>query len=139
MSPDIARHTFEEHVGEVRLRLRAPTLGGVFEAAARALAELLAGEVAAEPDAPAERVHLEATDRAALLAEWLNELIFLSETRRRVYPLARVEDVGERTLAATVRGAPLESVKTAVKAATLHDLRVERVDEGWTATVVLDV
>ena len=40
----VASHTFEEHTGEVLLRLRAPTLEEIFVEAGRGLAELLAGE-----------------------------------------------------------------------------------------------
>ncbi len=133
------RHVFEEHVGEVQLRIEAPTLAELFTEAGRALAELLAG--IPEPDAPRETadVTVEAPDREALLAEWLNELIFRSETRHCAFTDLRVTRVSDRELQARIAGVPIGNPRTAVKAATLHGLRIEEHPGGCTATVVLDV
>ena len=132
-------HVFEDHTSEVRLRLHAPTLASLFEEAARALAELMLEE-AETPAVPQEvTVALHARDREALLSDWLNELVFLSETRRCVYTDAQVLRVSDTSLEAVVRGVPPRVLRTAVKAATLHDLSVRELPGGYTATVVLDV
>jgi SHS2 domain-containing protein len=134
-----ARHVYEEHTGEVRLRIEAATLAGIFEQAARALAELMLGDaVGGAPDAE-ELVRIEAGDREALLVDWINELIFLSETRKRVYTDVTVTSVSDRRLEARVRGVFPAALRTAVKAATLHDLRIEQGVSGYSATIVLDV
>ncbi len=135
--PPRARHTFEEHTGEVRVGLEAPTLAALFEEAGRALAELV-GEAGPESVAE-EAVALEAADREALLVAWLDELIFRSETRGLVYRDLAVDELGERTLSARVRGAPALEPRTPVKAATLHGLAIERRGGGFSASVVLDV
>jgi len=138
-------HHFEEHTSEVRLCVAAPTLAGLFEQAGRALAELMLDSPAAaatkgpEPVELAERVHLRAPDRAMLLVDWLNELIFLSETRKRVYTEIHVESASDTALAASVRGVFPDVLRTAVKAATLHEVEVLVGSEGYTARVVLDV
>ena len=135
-----ARHSFEEHTGEVRLEVEASTLEDLFAQAGRALAELILGEVEDPPEsAPEEVVRVAARDRAALLVEWLNELIFLSETSKRVFTRFRVESVGETMATAVVAGLAPETLVTAVKAATLHGASVERAGVGWRANVVLDV
>jgi len=130
-------HRFVEHVGEIELVLEAGSEAGVFAEAMDAFRELVEG-VPAEGQPYRHAVELEARDTAALLADWLNELVFLAEVDAFV-PL-RVEDldVGTRTLRATlegVRGRP----RHLVKAATLHDLELERNGGGWRARVVLDV
>jgi len=137
--PGTPHHTFEEHVSEVRLRIEARSLREVFEEAGRALAAL-----SAEADTEAtlgvgERIELDARDREALLVAWLNELIFCSETRKLIYDALCVEHVDDRSLVAMVRGRTPSAVRTAVKAATMHDVRIEESPEGFTATVVLDV
>ena len=131
-------HSFEEHTGELRVRLSAPTFGALLEEAGRALAELLADETPGELQA-AERVELEDVDRVALLVHWLDELIFLSETRKRIYSDLRVLEAGERQVVAEVRGWPATRVRTQVKAATFHGLEVAAGPEGCSAEVVLDV
>jgi SHS2 domain-containing protein len=130
--------SFEEHTGELRVRLSAPTFEGLLVEAGRALAELLADE---EPGGlqEAERVAFEDVDRAALLVHWVDELIFLSETRKRIYSDFRVLSATEREVVAEVRGWPATRVRTAVKAATFHGLKVVAGPDGFSAEVVLDV
>ena len=135
----VARHSFEDHTGEVRLRLEAPTLAALFEEAALGLAELMLEGPSDANEEPEQSVTVEAPDCEALLVAWLNELVFLSETRGRVYTEVRVHSVSNTRLEASVRGVFPETLRTAVKAATLHGLRVEQSAHGYTATVVLDV
>lgn len=139
-----AQHSFEDHTSEVRLCVTAETLAAVFEEAGRALGELmLDGPPRASPG-PAEEVHVVAPDRAALLVCWLNELIFLSETRKQVYVDFHVDSVSETALHARVRGVFPDVLRTAVKAATLHDVVFEESasaegSSSYAAKVVLDV
>jgi len=135
----VPRHTFEDHTGEVRVRIEAPTLAGLFEEAARALAELMLESGKPAADEPPVNVKLEALDAEALLVDWLNELVFLSETRGRVYSDVTVHQVSRTALEASARGVLPEMLRTAVKAATLHGLQVKESESGFTATVILDV
>lgn len=138
MTNPASRHVFADHVGEVRLRVESSTLAGIFEEAARALAELMM-ERSSGPADSEEAVAIHAKDREALLVDWLNELIFLSETRHRIYGDVRVHRVSNTDLEATVRGAFPETLRTAVKAATLHGLEIEESTQGFSASLVLDV
>ena len=75
-----ASHAFEDHTGEARVRLEAPSLAELFAEAARALAELMTGSGALVPaSGDAMRIDLTAHDREALLVDWLNELIYQAE------------------------------------------------------------
>ncbi len=134
----MARHWFVEHTGEVELRLDAPDPAGLFVEAGRALAGLMLDEAGA-PSPCVEEVIVEADDRAGLLFEWINELVYLSETRKLVYTDFDIEQVSDCRLVAHVRGVEPRSIRTAVKAATFHRLAVEQTADGLAATVVLDV
>jgi SHS2 domain-containing protein len=130
---------FEEHTGEVRLRLQADSLPGLFEEAALAVAELMCTD-RSDPQGGALPVRVEARDREALLAAWVDELVFLSETRKRVWSEARVEHLVDTELVATVRGFEPAALRTQIKAATLHDLHIAETPSGsFEATLVLDV
>jgi SHS2 domain-containing protein len=134
-------HTFDEHTGEVRLHLRARSLSALFAEAAQALAELML-ERPSDDGVPAcmQRVVVHARDREALLAAWIDELIFLSETRKLVWMDARVDRMTDTDLDAAVRGVVPAALRTQVKAATLHDLRIREGTAGsLEATLVLDV
>jgi SHS2 domain-containing protein len=137
-----ARHQFEEHTSEVKVRLFAPSLRELFGEAALALAEIMAESPSADAGAETvEHVAVEARDIEALLVEWLNELVYRTEQSGRVYAAVQVDRLSDRRIEATIRGSPADQLKTPVKAATFHDLRVVPLDEGegWMASVVLDV
>ncbi len=125
-------------MGELEIGLEAPSRADLFVEAARALAEALAGglpEAVTEP----ERIALGASDVEALLVDFLNELVYLGEREGVAYTDVRVERVTDRELFALARGAPLDRPRLAVKAATLHGLRLREDASGATATVILDV
>jgi SHS2 domain-containing protein len=134
-------YQFEPHTAEVQVRVEGASLAELFEDAGYALAELMLGEVPPEPPAGAEeeQVTLESADTEALLVDWLNELISRADTRKRVYTSLAVDDLSERKLRARIRGFTPAVLKTAVKAATFHGLEIREHEDGFDATVVLDV
>ncbi len=141
MAVEPGTHQFEPHTGEVQLRIDGTGLPELFEEAGSALAELMLGEAPPEPprDAEEEDVTLESADPEALLVDWLNELISRADLKKRVYTDITVDALDERTLHARIRGLTPPVLKTAVKAATFHGLELREHDDGFTATVVLDV
>jgi SHS2 domain-containing protein len=125
-----------EHVGELELEVEAPTEPAVFSDALAAFAELVDG---GGIDAARRQVELEADDPAGLLAEWLNELIYLAEVEKFVPERIAELDLAGCKLRATIRGHEGEP-RHLVKAVTLHKLELREDDEvGWRARVVFDV
>ena len=142
-----------EHTGELELEIVASSEASVFEEALAAFAELIAehsddqrrGGSAEPTEAVTRQIDLQAPDRGALLAAWLDELIYLAETERLVPVDAPQLEVAEVRCGAT--GVCLRaSVRMMqarppdlVKGATFHRLAVVHTDSGWRANVVLDV
>jgi SHS2 domain-containing protein len=134
-----AGHSFVEHTSEVELHLFAPTLPALFAQAGRALAELMLGEGSPAGETVTGEVSVTAPDREALLAAWIDELIFQGEIRKAVFTSFQITHLGDGTLTARLGGIAEPVIKTAVKAATFHDLRIAEEAGGFVATVVLDV
>ncbi len=125
-----------EHTAELELLLDCATEAGVFEDALRAFAELV--DDAGGRESVVFDVAVSAPDRAALLAAWLEELVFRAETADLV-PDALVElQMHEGGLRARVRG-HRGRPRHIVKGVTYHRLRFDRGDDGYEATLVLDV
>lgn len=125
-----------EHTAEVKLHIEAASEDAVFTDALAALGELI-GDGPAEVSVSRE-VSLAAPDRAALLAAWLDELVYLAETEDLVPDgVERLQLAGD-TLAASVR-AHRGQPRHFVKGATYHELAFERAGAGFRATVVFDV
>jgi SHS2 domain-containing protein len=125
-----------EHTAELELEIEAPSEAAVFAEALAAFAELV-GDGSGR--SRAREIEVEAGDRALLLVEWLNELVYLSEVERFVPERITSLELAEGKLRATVeghRGKP----RQLVKAVTLHRLELRQDDKvGWRARVVLDV
>ena len=132
-------HIWIEHTAELQLELHSGSQAGVFRQALNALRELLSDDDGNPGGATAERtVEVEATDRAALLAEWLAELVFLAEMEGIVPESVRDLVVAEDSVTAVVRGRVGEP-RHLIKAVTYHDLELRRDRDGWRGNVVLDV
>jgi len=125
-----------EHDADCKLAIHADTLEEVFSAAARIVAA--SGAVHRGAALPDVEVTLEAADVPALLADWVNELLYLSEVHGAAYVCARVSVVGTR-LTARLRARRVREWRTHFKAATYHGLRIEHVGGRWRAQVVVDV
>lgn len=128
-----------EHTADVGIEARDATLEAVFEQTARGLFDILG---AWDPGPGDEtRLSLEPADNAGLLVDWLNELLFVQDTRDIVFTGLEVGKVDGDGLRATITTKPRTMTLdgTAVKAATFHRLKVEESSDGWTARVYLDV
>jgi SHS2 domain-containing protein len=102
-----------------------------------ALAELLGID---EAGAGGQRraIALQAGDRPALLAAWIEELAFLAESEGFVATRLVDLDLDESGLTATVAGV-LDEPPPLVKAVTYHRLAFEPSGAGYVARVILDV
>jgi SHS2 domain-containing protein len=138
-------HSFDEHTSETRLSLSAPSLEALLEEAALAMMELVVAEPLPDGGALSHRqVALESPDRDALLVDWLNEIIFLTETGHACVETARVSVAGSTTLTAEVGLRVQERLRNPVKAASFHDLSIveepgEAGGSRFRATIILDV
>jgi len=127
---------------DLGIRAWGPTLPVLFQEAARGLFSLLidGGRIASR-----EWVSVQAAGRnpETLLVAWLNELLFLFETRRFAAGAWKVSSLDEHGVVAEVGGEPLDLARHRlvgqVKAATYHELAIRQTATGWDARVVLDV
>ncbi len=125
-----------EHTAEVELSIDAATEQEVLEGAMAALAELLgfAGIGGSEQRSLKAR----AADRPALLAAWLEELVYLAESEGFVATSVDRIIFSDDEVQAMLSGAVADPPPL-VKAVTYHRLTFERGGSGYVATVVLDV
>ena len=128
-----------EHPGEVRLRLRAASLGDLAGAAGRALAEVELGHPPGTARGAWREITVHGRDRDAVLVHWLNELIYLAETDRWVGVEFAADRATDTELRMRVRGMSVDEAPSRVKAATFHGLQITSVADGVEAEVVLDV
>lgn len=131
------------HVGELVLRVSGATPEAVYGEALRGLGQEVVtgpadlGDVAAHET---RELELESSDADTLLADLLNEALFVVESEGMVPVGLEVSALAGGSLRGRMRVArPAAPPRHVVKAATYHDLSVRRTDDGWEGRVVLDV
>ena len=132
----VRTYRWVEHTAELELEVEAAGEAEVFADAAAALGELLDDG----SGGPAERreIVLRSAERATLLADWLEELVFLAETEDFVPERIAMLELTSDGLSAAVEGRKGRPPHL-VKAVTYHGLEF-RAEEGRVrARAVLDV
>jgi SHS2 domain-containing protein len=128
-----------EHTAEVCLHVRAESLGELAAEAGRALARIELATSTPSPSGAWRDLEVWSTDRAALLVDWLNELIYLAETERWVAAEFHVIEATDTGVRMRARGVPVADAPARVKAATFAGLEIQPVPGGFEAQIVLDV
>jgi SHS2 domain-containing protein len=130
-----------DHTADVGLVAYGADMSQAFANAARALFSLIT-----EIDDVAEVLHrdieLTATDQESLLVEWLNELIYLFDTENIIFKRFDIIKLNHTQLKARSYGEKVDKakhkLKTGVKAATYHMLKVDR-DDVCQVQVLFDI
>lgn len=124
----------------------AKTLEELFRDAARATVQVMAENLEGIRRTQTVEVRLTQENEEMLLFDFLNELIFYKDARRLLLlPAELTITRGESGLEldVTLQGEEIDPARhemnTDVKAVTMLRYSVEETDEGWRATVVLDV
>ena len=128
-----------EHTADLGVRAWASTLEVAFEHAAWALVDLL--DVRATGQGARRELMLSSADAGSLLVDFLSELIYLLEAEEAAVSGIAVRRVSDTELDAEVTLAALtrRPEGVVVKAATYHQLRVDRDDDRAEVRVFLDV
>ena len=131
-----------EHTADLGLRVRAADLQSLFAEAARGLFSIIVADLDAVRPLETVSLHVEGETSELLLFDWLNELLYIYETRRLLLAEFDIR-LGPTGLTATARGEPIDpsrhTLDHEVKAITYHALKLERDADGWLAEVILDI
>ncbi len=131
-----------DHTADLGLRVCTSDREGLFVEGGRALTSVIVSNF--EEVRPSEEVSVGVAGKNLeyLFVDWLDELLFLFESKRFLGK-EFVVALEENGLAATVRGEPYDegrhSLAHEVKAVTYHGLKVERSGAGWVAEVIVDI
>ena len=135
-----ASHRFEDHTGEVAFAIRADTLPELFRQAGAGPGRAAPRRLPSPPGPRRDGAGGGAfSGPPTLLVDCYNELIYRAETLGAVWSEIADLRVTGTELAAELRGASQSELAVEVKAATLHDARLEPVSGGFEGHLVLDV
>ena len=133
---------FLDHTGDVGIRVFGKTLPDLFRHAAEALFHIITDPETIELK-ETRTIALQANDLEELLIDWLNEFIYLFETRGLLFRDFDFFSLDAQSLRATARGELYDEtrhpIETTVKSATHHQLQLRREKGIWKAQIILDL
>jgi len=129
------------HTADVGIIAYGADMRETFANAARALFSLIT-ELDDVEEVLYRDIELTAVDEESLLVEWLNELIYLFDAENVIFKRFDIIELNNTRLKARSYGEKVDSsrhkLKTGVKAATYHMLKVDR-GNGCKVQVLFDI
>jgi len=137
----VIRFEVMDHTADVGIVAYGKDLKEAFANAAFGMFSLIAnlekvrGSISREID-------VQSTDQEALLVDWLNELLYLFDVEHIIFKRFEITALSQKKLKAKVYGEKIDTsrhqLKTAVKAATYHMLKIEK-NKGVRVQLILDI
>lgn len=130
------------HTADIAAKIYGAGLSELFENAAFAMSDMMAD---LEGLSAKETIKIEAEGETEeeLLIAWLNEVLYTSYIKQILFTEFSVKSIKDGKLKAEARGERAEEIpsriKAEIKAATYHDLKIEKTDSGLEVTIVFDV
>jgi SHS2 domain-containing protein len=131
-----------EHTADTGIEVEAASLEDLFAGAATGMFSIMV-----DPDTVtavvSREIGLEAGDLEGLMFTWLNELLYLLGAEELVLSRFEVKTVSGARIEATAWGETIDLGKHRmmgeIKAATYHQMTVEKRGQSWFARVIFDV
>lgn len=132
-----------EHTADIGIRVWGRDLAELFENAALGMTGLITKPASIQPK-KSRKIEVEAGNIESLLVEWLNELIYLTETKNLIFRRYSILDITRSRLSAIAFGELIDTakheLKAEIKACTYHELKVgKEEDNRMFAQVIFDV
>ncbi len=134
-----------EHTADIGIAAYGKTRKEVFINAAKGMFEIIAGENKNPKENFYDKIKLEADNLEGLLFAWLNELLYISETRLVILNKFHIKELSDFQIKAEVEGMkinpPSIKIEKEIKAATYHRLEIKKDEESgiWSAQIIFDI
>ena len=134
-----------EHTADIGIAAYGKNKEEVFINAAKGMFEIIAGENKTLKQNFYDKIKLEADNLEGLLFAWLNELLYISETKLVILSKFKIKELSDYHIEAEVGGAkinpPSVKIEKEIKAGTYHRLEVKKDEESglWRAQVIFDI
>ena len=125
------------HTADWELEVWAPDLGRLLEQAARGMYHLTEAKVSSQSRI-SHTITLQNIESETLLIDFLNELLYLAESKELAFDQFDLQFEGDQ-LKAQIIGAKIDSMGKEIKAATYHNLNIIETELGLSANIVFDV
>ena len=134
-----------DHTADIGLVAYGKNKEQVFINAAKGMFEIIAGGNKTLKENFYDKIKLEADNLEGLLFAWLNELLYIGETRLVILNKFQIKELSDFQIKAEVRGVkinpPSVKIEKEIKATTYHRLEIKKDEESglWRAQIIFDI
>lgn len=129
-----------KHTADVRLRVEGETLERLFSDALKGMMEILKTDIPIGQPGAKRQVSINAPDKTALLVDFLNEVLSLSQINKEAYPVVTFGELSETTLRGNLEGVRVNEFDEDIKAVTYHEAEIKKNPEGnWETILIFDI
>lgn len=137
-----------EHTADLKMKVWGNTLPELFKNTMEGMMQILSKktkfEIKSQIFHPADarrgkkfKIKVESADAAALLIDFLNEVLYQAQVNKEVYVDVEFKKFSEKELEAELFGSPTSEFDEDIKAATYHGAEIKKTPEGVFETTVL--
>jgi len=129
-----------KHTADVRLKVEGETLERLFSDALKGMMKILKTDIPAGRPGVKRQVSVNAPDKTALLVDFLNEILSLSQINKEIYPVIAFDELSETSLKGNLEGVGVDEFDEDIKAVTYHEAEVKMNNGGkWETMLVFDI
>jgi SHS2 domain-containing protein len=127
----------QDHTADIRLRIWGADQQELFRSALQGAVEILAGRETDSKDAQEVSFTLSAQDMESLLVDFLNEALYVMQTRKAIAKAVSFDLLNSTRARGTFSLSPVDGFAEDIKAATYHDVNVQRQVDGSLQTIIV--
>ena len=136
------RYEIIDHTADIGIKVHGKDLKSLFANAAYGMFDIMA-DLKNVRTKESLKIESEAPNVEELFLSWLGELLYQYNSKKIIFKEFVIDKLTENTISASAQGEKLDlsrhALKTEIKAATYHQLKVEKVKDIWQAEVIFDV
>ncbi len=136
----MAKRNYEvlEHPADLKIRAYGHDLKEVFSNMLRGMFETCRPELVDQKPV-IRNIQIKAGDLESLLMDFLSRALYLSDINNEIYQSVDFEAMTGRELRGKIKGWKFKKLQTEIKAVTWYDIKIEKKDNLWMATVLFDI
>jgi SHS2 domain-containing protein len=128
-----------EHKADLKIRTFGKDKKQLFSNMLLAMTESQKPEIKSKGEIK-RQIKIKSLDLPALLVDFLNEVLYLSQTNKEVYSKIIFKKFTDKEIKGELIGQEVERFGEDIKAATYHNLDIDqKKDKIWQATILFDI
>lgn len=134
-----------DHTADIGIIAYGKTKREIFVNAAKGMFEIISGGNKTLKENFYDKIKLEADNLEGLLFVWLNELLYIGETRLVILNKFQINELSDFQIKAEVEGTkinpPSLKIEKEIKAVTYYYLEIKKDEESglWRAQIIFDI